>query len=244
MATQIAFTPELNAYVEQVFRHDDPVLRDLKEFTAGLPMGTAMQVPPEEGELLAFLVRLIGATSVLEIGTFTGYSTLCLARALPPGGTVITCDITDKWPSIAAGYWRRAGVSDRIDVRVGDAADSLAALAAERGEGTFDLVFIDADKPSYPEYYERSLVLVRAGGLIVIDNALFFGQVADVAATDPSTVAIRELNRLLRDDPRVDLTLLAIADGIILARKNDPGRTGGRAAQTGRDTRLTTGQPW
>ncbi len=183
-------------------------------------MGEAMQVMAEEGQLLAFLVGLTGARTVLEIGTFTGYSTLCMARALPADGRLITCDITDKWPGIAVPYWERAGVADRIDVRIGAATDTLDALIGEQGPGSVDLAFIDADKLNYRRYYESALVLVRDGGLIILDNTLFFGRVLDPAVQDPDTVAIRELNAFLREDARVELSMLPMADGITLARKN------------------------
>jgi O-methyltransferase len=218
VADQITATPEILDYVRHVSLRDDPVLAELRELTTNLP-GGAMQVMAEEGQLLELLVRLSGATSVLEIGTFTGYSTLCMARALPPGGTVVTCDISERWPAIAVDYWERAGVTSRIDVRIGDARQTLATLTDERGRDSFDFVFIDADKANYCAYYEAALTLVRPAGLIVIDNTLFFGRVADPAIEDPDTVAIRTLNASLRDDPRVDISLLAIADGITLARK-------------------------
>ena len=219
MATQLALTPEIDAYVREVSLRDDSILRELREVTAGLPAGSTMQVSAEEGQLLALLVGLTGARAVLEIGTFTGYSTLCMARALPAGGTVVTCDLTKKWPAIGAEYWRRAHVRDRIDVRIGDAADTLADLLAEHGGSHFDLVFIDADKVGYPDYYERAVELIRPGGLIVIDNTLFFGRVADPSAQDPDTRAIRALNTALRDDERVEISLLTVADGVTLARK-------------------------
>ena len=219
MAYQTTATAELLSYVRESSLRDDLVLRELREVTAGLPAGEAMQVMAEEGQLLGLLVGLTGARSVLEIGTFTGYSTLCMARALPADGRLVTCDLDERWPGIGAEYWRRAGVGDRIDLRIGAATDTLAELLAERGPGCFDLVFIDADKPNYPRYYEDSLELTRPGGLIVIDNTLFFGRVAEEAAQDRDTVAVRELNRLLHRDPRVDLSLLIMADGITLARK-------------------------
>ena len=220
MAHQTATTDDLLAYVRELSLRDDPVLRELREATAGLPAGEALQVMPEEGQLLALLVGLTGARAVLELGTFTGYSTLCMARALPPGGRLVTCELDDRWPAIGAGYWKRAGVDDRIELRTGAAADTLDALLAERGPCSFDLVFIDADKANYPRYYRASLELTRPGGLIVIDNTLFFGRVADPAAQDPDTTGVRELNRLLHRDPRVELSLLVMADGITLARKN------------------------
>lgn len=219
MANQITCSPELLDYVRRVSLRDDDVLRDLRNETARLPMGEAMQVMAEEGQFLGLLVGLVGARDVLEVGTFTGYSTLCMARALPPGGKVLTCDISVKWPEIARPYWERAGVADRIEVRIGEAAATLAKLLTERGAGSIDLVFIDADKARYREYYELALELVRENGLIVLDNTLFFGRVIDPEAQDADTVALRELNAFLRDDDRVELALLASADGITLARR-------------------------
>ncbi|MER7006045.1 class I SAM-dependent methyltransferase [Dactylosporangium sp. NPDC000555] len=198
---------------------EDDLLRELREETSGLPGGRAMQVLAEEGQLLALLAGLVNARAVLEIGTFTGYSTLCLARALPPQGRVVTCDVTDRWPAIGAPYWRRAGVADRIDLRVADAAETLEKILAEDGRGVFDLVFVDADKANYRRYYELSIALVRPGGLIVVDNTLFFGRVVDPDLQDPDTVGVRELNAVLRDDDRVELSMLAVADGITLARR-------------------------
>ncbi len=219
MADQIVATAEIRDYVRAVSLREDPILAELRVQTAGLPGGSAMQVMAEEGQLLALLVGLTGAGSVLEIGTFTGYSTLCMARALPPGGTVVTLDLDGRWPAIGVGYWQRAGVAERIEVRIGDATQTLAALADERGSESFDLVFIDADKPNYGTYYEAALKLVRPEGLIVIDNTLFFGRVVDPDHQDPATAAIRALNASLRDDPRVDVSMLTMADGITLARK-------------------------
>jgi O-methyltransferase len=219
MAGQTALTAPLLRYVREVSLREDTILRELREETSAYPMGTAMQVMAEEGQLLGLLVRLLGARQVLEIGTFTGYSTLWLARAVAPGGRVVTCDITDRWPAIGRPYWERAGVADRIEVRIGDARDTLADLLAGGAEGTVDLVFIDADKAGYRAYYEASLRLARPGGLLVLDNTVLFGQVADPAATDPDTVAVRELNAFLHGDGRVELALLTMADGITLARK-------------------------
>jgi O-methyltransferase len=219
MASQQQVPGELLAYVRAVSLREDDILRELREKTATFPAGSSMQVMAEEGQLLALLVGLTGGRSVLEVGTFTGYSALCMARALAPGGQLITCDITERWPSIGASFWRRAGVADRIDVRIGDAAATMAHLVAERGPACFDLVFIDADKQSYAKYYEAALTLINDRGLIVVDNTLFFGRVADPSATDPGTVAIREFNEALRDDPRVDISLLPMADGITLIRK-------------------------
>ncbi|MFI0487625.1 O-methyltransferase [Actinomadura sp. 9N215] len=219
MADQIAASPDLLTYVRDVSLRDDEILRELRETTAALPAGTAMQVMAEEGQLLALLAGLTSARLVVEVGTFTGYSTLCLARALPADGRLITLDVTARWPDIGAEYWRRAGVADRIDVRVGDATETLPALLAELGAGSVDLVFVDADKANYLAYYEAAFDLVRPGGLIVLDNTLFFGRVVRPDAKDPDTEGIRAVNARLRDDQRVDVSLLVMADGITLARK-------------------------
>lgn len=222
MADQTEFSAELLSYVREVSLNEDDVLRELRSDTMDLPMGQVMQVMPEEGQLLGLLIRLVHARVVVEVGTFTGYSTLCMARALPAGGKVITCDISAKWPRFAAPYWQRAGVADRIDVRIGDARATMAALRDELGTPTVDLVFIDADKASYREYYELALELLRPGGLIVLDNTVFFGRVIDSANQEPDTVALRELNTLLHGDDRVDISLLPMADGITLVRKHAP----------------------
>jgi O-methyltransferase len=219
MAGQVRVDDTLQQYVREVSLRDDEVLRDLAAETAGMSALAAMVTMPEEGQLLALLMRLVDARLVLELGTFTGYGTLCMARALPPGGLLVTCDISERWPRIARRYWARAGVEDRIDLRIEAAAQVLESLLVEEGPGSFDLIFIDADKTGYPGYFERALALLRPGGLIVLDNTLFFGRVADPAAQDPDTLAIRELNAALRGDERVELSLIPMADGITLARK-------------------------
>ncbi|MFI1919546.1 O-methyltransferase [Nocardia sp. NPDC020380] len=219
MADQIAVTAQLTDYIRDVSLREDEILRELRTETADLPGGTAMQVLAEEGQLLGLLAGLVNARAILEIGTFTGYSTLCLARALPAAGRLVTCDITDRWPSIGMPYWDRAGVSDRIELRVGDASATLEELLVKEGPELFDLVFIDADKANYPRYYELSFDLVRPGGLIVVDNTLFFGRVADPAAQDADTQGVRELNNRLQSDDRVEISMLTMADGITLARR-------------------------
>ncbi|MFE5587767.1 O-methyltransferase [Kitasatospora sp. NPDC056531] len=219
MATHINATSDLLSYVRNISVRDDEILAELRRETAALPAGEAMQVMAEEGQLLGLLVGLTNSRAVLEIGTFTGYSTLCMARALPADGSLVTLDISDKWPAIGADYWKRAGVADRIEVRIGAAVETLRNLLTERGPESFDLVFIDADKANYPEYYEASLALLRPGGLIIVDNTLFFGRVTDPDAQDPDTQGVRALNTLLRDDDRVEISLLVMADGITLAHK-------------------------
>ncbi|MFF5256835.1 O-methyltransferase [Streptomyces leeuwenhoekii] len=226
MAGQVELSERLLDYVRSVSLRDDEILRDLIAETAFMPAMNAMVTMPEEGQLLAMLVGLTGAARVLEIGTFTGYSTLCMARALPPGGRIVTCDISERWTRVAQRYWERAGVRDRIELRLGDGAETMADLLAENGAETFDLVFIDADKAGYAGYYEAALTHLRPGGLAVLDNTLYFGRVADPEADDPDTEAIRDLNASLLTDSRVELSLLVMADGITLVRKNDKVQSG------------------
>jgi len=194
------------------------LLRRLREETAALPQ-SGMQIAPEEGALLAMLVRLTGARRILEIGTFTGYSSLTMLLAMPADGQLVACDASAQWTGIARRYWQDAGVADRVDLRLADARQSLDELLAEGAGGTFDLCFIDADKTGYSAYYERALQLVRPGGLIAVDNTLWHGRVADAAAGDEDTVAIRRFNRALRGDERIDLCLVPVADGLTLARR-------------------------
>jgi O-methyltransferase len=221
MADQLAFTAELLNYARDMSLREDEVLLELREFTATLPGGPTMQVTAEEGQLLALLVGLTGARTVLEIGTFTGYSTLCMARALPADGRLTTCDIFKKWPRIGLEYWDRAGVTERIDLRIGDALDVLGDLAATQGESSFDFAFIDADKVNYVPYYEATYRLVRPGGVIVVDNTLYLGRVVNDGPADAETTAIRDLNVVLRNDDRIELSILPMADGITLIRKKE-----------------------
>lgn len=219
MADESGVTPETLAYIRDVSLRDDDILRGLRSQTWQLPGGRAMQVSAGEGQLLALLVALTGARRVLEIGTFTGYSTLCMARALPPGGRLVTLDIDERWPEVGAEFWRRAGVDDRIEVRIGPATSTLDSLLGEYGPDSFDVAFIDADKAGYPAYYESTLALLRPGGLAVVDNTLYFGRVLDESATDPETAGVRALNGILHRDERVDIAMLPVADGVTLARK-------------------------
>ncbi|MFJ4961976.1 O-methyltransferase [Streptomyces sp. NPDC088729] len=219
MAQQTSIGPELLRYVREFSLREDEILCELRRSTAELPGGESQQVMAEEGQFLAFLVAATGVRDILEIGTFTGYSTLCMARALPPQGSLVTCEVSERWTEIAADFWRRARVRERIDVRVGAAVDTLEELLAEGRLGSFGLVFIDADKANYPRYYELALRLVRPGGLLVLDNTLLAGRVIDPAAQDADTAGIREVNARIRDDPRVDVCMLPVADGITLVRR-------------------------
>ena len=177
-----------------------------------------MQVPREEGALLRLLAELIGARRCLEIGTFTGYSSLSVALALPPDGRIVCCDVSEEFTSIARRYWEEAGVADKVDVRLGPAVDTLDALLEEGAEGTFDMAFIDADKGSYSAYWERCVRLVRSGGVIVVDNVLWGGAVADPSDQSADTNAIRAVNERIHGDDRVTSVLLPVADGMTVAR--------------------------
>lgn len=209
---------DLYQYMLDVSLREHDVLLRLREETSGMERSN-MQIGPDQGQLMGLLVELVGAKSVLEIGTFTGYSALAMALALPPGGRLIACDVSEEWTSVGRRYWEEAGVGDRIDLRLGPAADTLRALLAEGGAGSFDFAFIDADKGGYETYYELTLQLLRPGGLAAIDNTLWEGKVADPAVDDADTVAIRAFNLKLKEDERVTLSLVPIGDGLTLARK-------------------------
>ncbi|QKT04002.1 class I SAM-dependent methyltransferase [Ectothiorhodospiraceae bacterium 2226] len=208
----------LYTYLLDASLREPPLLAELREETARDPMAD-MQIAPEQGQFLALLVRLLSARRVLEIGTFTGYSALWMALALPGEGRVVTCDLSDEWTAVARRYWQQAGVGERVELRLGPAAETLRELRDLGEEGRYDLAFIDADKASYDTYYEHCLALVRPGGLIAVDNVLWGGSVADPSVEDADTAAIRALNRKVRDDARVDTSLLPLADGLLLARR-------------------------
>lgn len=203
-------------YVSGLITRESPLHARLRAETAQLPEAR-MQIGPDQGALLALLARLIGARYALEIGTFTGMSALAVAAALPEDGQLVACDVSEEWTRIARRYWKEAGVAGRIDLRLGPALDTLEGLLRERGVGSFDFAFIDADKPAYDAYYEAGLKLVRPGGLIALDNMLWHGAVADADDHDATTEFIRALNLKIRDDPRVECCLLTIGDGVMLA---------------------------
>ena len=215
----IGLSEAVHAYLVTETMSEPPLLTRLRAETAALGEPARMQISPEQGRFMAFLIGLIGARNVLEIGTFTGYSALVMALALPADGRLVACDVSEEWTTIARHYWAEAGVAERVELRIGPAADTLATLRHDGEDGRFDLCFIDADKPNYPLYYEQGLALLRSGGLIMIDNALWSGAVADPARTDDATESLRRINRLARDDERVDVSLVPIGDGLLLARK-------------------------
>ena len=214
----IGISDQLAAYVVAVGTREPAILASLREETAVLPRH-GMQIAPEQGALLALLVELIGARRCIEVGTFTGYSSLAVALALPADGSLVCCDVSEEWTSMARRYWDEAGVADRIDLRLAPAAETLDRLLADGEEGSYDFAFVDADKAGYDGYYERLLRLVRPGGLIALDNTLWGGAVLEQDATDEDTVALQALNTKLAADERVTLCLLPVADGVTLARR-------------------------
>lgn len=215
----IALDDRLYQYLLDVSLREPEVLARLRQETEDHVGDAEMQIGPEQGQFMGLLIELLGARRVLEIGTFTGYSALVMARAMGSQGRVVTCDVNEDTTAIARRYWREAGVDDRIQSRIGPALETLDALLEEGYGETFDAAFIDADKGNYDGYYERSLKLLRAGGLIMVDNVLWGGSVADPTRTDAGTQAIRDLNAKLHDDERVSLSLVPIGDGLTLARK-------------------------
>lgn len=209
----------LHRYLLEVSVQEEPAARALREYTAALPEAV-MQISPEQGQFLRLLLRLMNAERALEVGTFTGYSALCMARAVGARGRVVCLDRSEEWTAVAREYWARAGVDDRIELRLGDARESLDRLRAEGGAARFDFAFLDADKERYAAYYERLLELVRPGGVIAIDNTLWSGRVADPAERGPETAAIRAFNAALAADDRALVSLVPIGDGLTLARKH------------------------
>ena len=207
----------LQEYVEAHSTPPDEILTELAEQTASMFGARAgMQIGPEQGTFMTLLARLVGAASAVEVGTFTGYSAICVARGLADDGRLLCCDVSEEWTSVAREYWKRAGLADRIDLRLGPAARTLRELPDDT---TFDFAFIDADKPSYVEYWDLIVPMIRPNGVILVDNTLWSGQVADPRITDDSVQAIRQFNDHAAADDRVELVLLPIGDGLSLARK-------------------------
>jgi len=214
----LSLDARLHAYLLSVSVREPAVLAELRQVTAELPE-SRMQIGPEQGQFMTLLIRLMNAHRCLEVGTFTGYSALCCALALPANGQLVTLDINTEWTAIARQHWEQAGVTDKIDLRIGPARHSLQDLLQSGSAGTFDFMFIDADKTGYAEYYELGLQLVRTGGLLVFDNVLWGGAVVDPADKSADTQALRELNASLFVDDRIELSMVPIGDGLTLARK-------------------------
>jgi len=214
----LSVTADIHRYLLEHSVRELPVLGRLRATTALMP-DSELQIGPEQGQFMALLARLIGARRCIEVGTFTGYSSLVVALALPPDGSIIACDVSQSWTAIARRFWNEAGVAHKIDLRLQPAARTLADLIAQGGSGQFDFAFIDADKTGYTDYYEQLLTLLRSGGLIVADNTLWSGRVADPAVMDEDTQALRAFNDCLHADERIDLSLVPIGDGLTLARK-------------------------
>jgi len=208
----------LYPYFRAVSLREPPLLQELREVTAKEPRGQ-MQMPPEQGQFLQLLVKLLGAKKYLEVGVFTGYSSLAVALALPADGRIVACDVSVEWTNIARRYWERAGVAGKIDLRLAPGVDTLDRLLADGQRGTFDFALIDADKANYWSYYERAYELMRPGGLIAVDNTLWYGKPVDLSDQSADTVAIREFNQKLHRDERVLISLLPIGDGLTLALK-------------------------
>jgi caffeoyl-CoA O-methyltransferase len=216
-------TSDLYEYLVVHRTERDPVLAALIKETEGLGPVSMMQIAPEQGAFMTILTRAIGARSAVEVGTFTGYSALCVARGLPEDGRLLCCDVNEEWTSIGRRHWEKAGVAKKIELRLGPAVDTLRSLPPDT---QFDIAFIDADKPNYRNYYEEILKRLRSNGLILFDNVLWMGQVLDAATTDESTRALRELNELIIADRRVEAVMLPIADGLTIVRKRAPGEQG------------------
>ena len=214
----IGLAEPLYRYLLDVSVREPKVLRDLRAETARLTM-SMMQIGPDQGQFMRLLVQLIGARNTIEVGVFTGYSSLSVALGLPKDGRVIACDVSEEWTAIARRYWKLAKVDKKIDLRLAPATQTLDGLIKAKQAGAFDFAFIDADKANYDAYYERCLKLVRKGGLIAIDNVLWDGAVIDARKRDADTRAIRALNKKLHKDKRIDLSLVPIGDGLTLARK-------------------------
>ena len=214
----IQLTEQIYSYMLKASLQETIIQAELREKTASLP-GSIMQVPPEQAQFMGLLTKLIGAKNCIEVGVYTGYSALSVALALPPDGKLIACDVDPATTKIATEYWQKAGISDRIDLRIAPALETLKVLIEDGGSGSYDLAFIDADKTEYQEYFEALMLLLRPGGLLIADNVLWSGRVAETSFKDADTEALRKFTLSLKDDPRVSTSLLPVADGLLLAVK-------------------------
>jgi predicted O-methyltransferase YrrM len=215
---RLQITDELHRYLVDHSVREPAVLARLRTATASLPQAQ-MQIGPEQGQLMALLAKLVGAKRCIEVGVFTGYSSLAVALALPEDGRILACDVSEQWTAIARRFWREAGVEHKIELKLQPAVRTLEDLLAAGETGRYDFAFVDADKPAYDTYYELLLKLLRPGGLMALDNTLWSGAVADPDEREPNTVALRALNEKLHRDERIDLSLLPVGDGLTLARK-------------------------
>ena len=209
-------SPEIYAYLVQHGTRPDAIQQELIEETQRLGGISLMQIAPEQGTFMTLLARAIGAKRAVEVGTFTGYSSLCIARGLPDDGTLLCCDVSEEWTQIGRRFWEKAGVAHKIELKIGPALETLRALPERE---VFDLAFIDADKPGYASYYEEILTRMRPNGLILVDNVLWMGNVVKADQQDPHTLAIRAFNDIVAGDVRVDCVMLAISDGLTILRK-------------------------
>ncbi len=210
--------PDIDKYVDDIITRQSDLQRRMYRETMAVPHGR-MQTGPDQSAFLSFLVKLIGAKRAIEVGVFRGFGSLAIASALPPDGKLIACDVSEEFTRAARAYWKEAGIEGKIDLRIAPATQTLEALIASEGPGSFDFAFVDADKSKYPVYYEQCLTLLRVGGLVAFDNVLWGGTVADKRYKDEDTAALRALNLKIRDDQRVDAVLVTIGDGFHLARK-------------------------
>lgn len=215
----LSYTSSLRQYVWQYGLREHPALKELRTETEKLP-SSMMQICPEQGALMGNLIRLIAAKKTIEVGTYTGYSAMAVALALPDDGEVVACDVSEEWTSVAKKAWEKAGIANKIDLQLAPASNTLDALLEEGKEGSFDFAFIDADKTNYQIYYEQCLKLIRQGGVIVIDNVLWGGAVTDSNRNDADTEAIRELNQFIATDERVSISMIPVGDGLTVAVKN------------------------
>ena len=216
----LLLSESVHAYLQSNSLREPEVLRRCRKETSSLEEAR-MQLSPEQGQFLSFLVELTGVKRAIEVGTFTGYSALCVATSMPEDGILVACDISERWTSIAQRYWQDAKIDKKIDLRIGPAVETLDGLLSDGEAESYDFALIDADKGNYEVYYERVLRLVRSGGLIAVDNVLWSGKVADLSNQDSATLSIRSLNEKVLRDERVSLTMLPIGDGMTLVRKRD-----------------------
>ena len=210
--------PMLRFLSEMAQARETDVMARLREETSHLELAR-MQISPEQGQLMAVLAQMLGVTRALEVGTFTGYSALCISQVLPEDGKLVACDLSEEWTSVAQRYWQEAGVSDRIDLRLGTASETLQTMIDQGESGSYDFAFIDADKEGYDGYYEQCLTLIRSGGVITLDNAFMGGEVAETTPVHPESAIVRELLLKISKDERVDAALIPVGDGLLLARK-------------------------